>query len=246
MTIEEMSDEFDNELIKLYETGVTPTPIQLDEYEKSVYLTKAQEAIVDSLYAEYDSTELVRRQLNKLLKNFYDKNLLKVTTLPKYNFFKGYSEYRIYCHSDKDSTTDMYNVKAILNEYIILTTSCGDLVLYVVPVKQDEIIKILKNPFRTANDNRALRIENKFLSAPTLTLLCKDFEDLKSVAYYATYLQNPNPIILTNLEGVSINGTRAKSTSIDLSEDLHRRIIEIAVSMVLTGLNNKKSNKDTQ
>lgn len=238
MTIEEMSNEFDNELFKLYETGVTPTPIQLNEYEKSVYLTKAQEAIVDSLYAEYDSTELVRRQLHNLVY----VNSIDITNDIYKSDIMGYTQYRILCSTLYTAST---SIKAILNEYVTLTTSCGDSMLYVTPVKQDELIKILGNPFRTANDNRALRIEDRYLNANTLKLICKSFEEVQNITYNVVYLRNPKPIILEDLRNITINDESKQSTSIDLSEDLHRKIIEIAVSMVLTGLNNKKSNKDT-
>lgn len=233
-----MSNEFDNELFKLYETGVTPTPIQLNEYEKSVYLTKAQEAIVDSLYAEYDSTELVRRQLHNLVY----VNSIDITNDIYKSDIMGYTQYRILCSTLYTAST---SIKAILNEYVTLTTSCGDSMLYVTPVKQDELIKILGNPFRTANDNRALRIEDRYLNANTLKLICKSFEEVQNITYNVVYLRNPKPIILEDLRNITINDASKQSTSIDLSEDLHKKIIEIAVSMVLTGLNNKKSNKDT-
>ena len=53
MTNEEFSNEFDNlvnsnSIIKPF--GVDSTPLEFDEYEKSVFLTKAQEEIVEGLY----------------------------------------------------------------------------------------------------------------------------------------------------------------------------------------------------
>ena len=225
-----MSNEFDNELFKLYETGVTSTPIQLDEYEKSVYLTKAQEAIVDSLYAEYDSTELVRRQLHKLVCKSHNEIMGSTD-------FMGYSKYNV--------SFDSMDIKAILQEYATLSTDCSEIILYGVPIKQDELIKVLKNPFRCPNDNRVLRIEDTGIMK-NITLLCKKFNLTKNVLKYdIIYLRNPKPIILTKLNNITISGTDVKSTSIDLSADLHRKIIDIAVTMVLAGLNNKKSNKDT-
>ena len=48
MTTEEFSNEFDT-LLNSY--GENPSTIELDEYEKSVFLTKAQEEIVIDLYS---------------------------------------------------------------------------------------------------------------------------------------------------------------------------------------------------
>ena len=52
MTNEEFSNEFDNLVNKNIAKpfGVDSTPLEFDEYEKSVFLTKAQEEIVEGLY----------------------------------------------------------------------------------------------------------------------------------------------------------------------------------------------------
>ena len=50
MTTEEFSNEFDT-LLNSYSTTEEPTnTIELDEYEKSVFLTKAQEDVVIDMY----------------------------------------------------------------------------------------------------------------------------------------------------------------------------------------------------
>lgn len=53
MTTEEFSNEFDT-LLNSYSTieafGKTPNTVELDEYEKSVFLTNAQEEIVIGMY----------------------------------------------------------------------------------------------------------------------------------------------------------------------------------------------------
>ena len=46
MTTEEFSNEFDALLNSYSTTEETPNTIELDEYEKSVFLTKAQEDVV--------------------------------------------------------------------------------------------------------------------------------------------------------------------------------------------------------
>jgi len=78
MTVKEFSDEFDTLLdsFKLaYQHGQVeniPT-LRLDEYEKSVFLTQAQEDLVISLYlgkgetdSSYEETEELRRYLDVL------------------------------------------------------------------------------------------------------------------------------------------------------------------------------------
>lgn len=232
MTIEEMSNEFDNELFKLYETGVSNIPLQLDEYEKSIYLTKAQEAIVDSLYSEFDASESIRRQLHNLI--CMESKKLEKSANPHFKYL-GYVEYH-YIHEGKDT------IKAILSEYAVINTKCASVPLPVIPVKQDDINRVIQNPFRTANNNRLLRIEG-YEDKAILDIIGKDFnvED-NSIEYHITYLRTPKPIILMDFSNdkLTINGI-SKNDTIDLPEDLHRKIIEIAVNMVVSNTNNKKS-----
>ena len=77
MTNEEFSNEFDvlansNSIVKPF--GLTDTPLEFNEYEKSVFLTKAQETIVRALYSgnltgkSFEETEELRKYLNTLVK----------------------------------------------------------------------------------------------------------------------------------------------------------------------------------
>ena len=80
MTTEEFSNEFDTLLNSHYtveEFGKVPNTIELDEYEKSVFLTKAQEEIVIDLYNgknqfgdSFEKTEEIRRYLSDLIKTY--------------------------------------------------------------------------------------------------------------------------------------------------------------------------------
>ena len=80
MTNEEFSNEFDT-LLNSYSTieafGKIPSTIELDEYEKSVFLTNAQEELVISIYdgknlsgESFENTEEARRSLSSLVKTF--------------------------------------------------------------------------------------------------------------------------------------------------------------------------------
>jgi hypothetical protein len=96
----------------------------------------------------------------------------------------------------------------------------------VVPVRQDEYHKLKKNPFRGANDRRALRLD---LSEGNVEIVSK----YTVTKYYLRYLKKLNPIILVNLPNdVSIDG-RNKSQTCELHESLHQRILELAVRMAL-------------
>ena len=60
MTLEELSNEFDV-IVNSYDNSQS---LVFNEYEKSIYLTKAQEYIIKDLYRNYEGTE----ELNSYLK----------------------------------------------------------------------------------------------------------------------------------------------------------------------------------
>ena len=75
MTTEEFSNEFDI-LLNSYDTqelGKVQGKLEFDEYEKSVFLTKAQEELVISIYdgknlsgESFENTEEARRSLSSI------------------------------------------------------------------------------------------------------------------------------------------------------------------------------------
>ena len=79
MTNEEFSNEFDTLVSsnsRITSFGIASDILSFDEYEKSIFLTEAQESIVVSLYdgtftgESFEKTEKLRRFLNELVKNY--------------------------------------------------------------------------------------------------------------------------------------------------------------------------------
>ena len=70
MNVQEFSNSFDT-LLQPYiakESFSEQNNLAFDEYEKSVFLTKAQEQIVLELYQELEQSEEVRKYLSNLIK----------------------------------------------------------------------------------------------------------------------------------------------------------------------------------
>ena len=165
MTLEDFSSGFDT-LVNSFSTsgsfGDTMPDIRFDEYEKSLYLTKAQEEYTLSLYngknpygEGFEATEELRRYLSPLVEEAVlipietsngkplgvDSNS-KFFTLPNGSgelpavWFITYESVKVSDGKCENMTTqDVY------------------------PVRQDEYHKLRKNPFRGANDRRALRLD---------------------------------------------------------------------------------------
>lgn len=228
MTNEEFSNEFDtlvnsNSVIKPF--GIDSTPLEFDEYEKSVFLTKAQESIVKSLYNgtltgdSFEKTEELRRYLSSLVKTYSTTDKVVGEGLTKDSYFFNIPE-----------DTWFITYEAVVSQDARLGCAKGS-VMEVVPITQDELYKIKRNPFRMPNKRRVLRLDTE----GNLVELISAFDIDK---YQIRYLSKPEPIILVDLpDGLSINSTKSylgnKKTECKLNPALHRVILEMAVSLAL-------------
>ena len=220
MNREEFSNQFDI-LLNSY-NGSAHTDIRLDEYEKSLFLTDAQEAEVIGLYTgnnpngeSFEETEQLRRYLAPLIAEKERTPISKGSII-------GMEEEDSYFFA---LPSDLW---FITYEGVILGTgACKDISsMAVYPVRQDEYHKIKKNPFRGANDRRALRLD---LSGGNVEIICK----YSVTKYYVRYLKKLNPIILVPLpDNLSING-ESQPMDCELHEALHQRILERAVALAI-------------
>lgn len=225
MTTEEFSNEFDT-LLDSYSSieifGKTPNPIELDEYEKSVFLTKAQEEIVIEIYNgknpfrdSFEKTEEIRRYLSDLVKTY--------KTTDKKDEYTGLSSLSVFFELPEDLWFITYEAVNLKDD----TLGCmsGDNIA-VIPITQDEYHRIKKNPFRGTNERRALRLD---LNNRVVEIISKYTID----SYLIRYVSRPSPIILIDLtENLSINGISIK-TECELNPVIHRAILERAVKLAI-------------
>lgn len=227
MTTEEFSNELDvllNSFSKDPNLGDSydKASIVLDEYEKSVVLTKAQEEIVIELYSgknsfldSFEKTEEVRRYLIRLVKTY------KVSD--REDGYTGLSDNSVFFRLPEDLWFITYE-SAILKDSK-LGCLCGINAL-VVPITQDEYYKAASNPFRNSNERRVLRLD---FNENTVELISKYNID----TYLIKYLSRPKPIILSDLpDNLSINGETSKSEC-ELNPVIHRAILERAVKLAI-------------
>lgn len=225
MTTEEFSNEFDT-LLNSYSTieafGKTPSTIELDEYEKSVFLTNAQEEIVIGMYNgknplgdSFEKTEEVRRYLSDLIKTY--------TTTDKKVGYVGLSKTSIFFELPKDLWFITYESAGL--EDSRLGCMNGE-EISVIPVTQDDYFRISKNPFRGANKRRALRLD---IGNGIVEIVSEYNID----RYLVRYVARPEPIVLTDLpDNLSINEVSTK-TECKLNPVIHRAILEKAVQLAL-------------
>lgn len=220
MTTSEFSNEFDI-LISSYLQSYNS--MAFDEYEKSVFLTKAAYDLVVGLYSgrlniqgTFESTEELRRYLDSLVKT-------KSYDTPSTSTNIGVSNSSIFY-------TLPSNIAFITLEQIIFndnTLGCFDgSRANVMPITHDEYNKIKDNPFRGPTRYKALRLD---YGNHEVEIISK----YKVGKYLIKYIEQPSPIVLENLpDNLSINGVSVQ-TECTLHPLLHRRILEMAVREAL-------------
>lgn len=215
MTTQEFSLEFD----LMYNNISSNQAPGLSEYEKSLFLTQAQEALVLDIYSgklgsSFESTEEVTDYLSPLVK--------QATYTTKVEG-KGLDSRSVFFNIDTDIWFKT-GEKAIIKDDSL---KCGNSIereVDVVPVTQDTLYRTKNSPFRGPNERRILRLD---CEANKVELISK----YPIESYTIRYLSKPEPIILDNLpEGLTINGISTPQTC-KLSSAIHRAILIRAVSI---------------
>ena len=227
MNTTEFSNEFDtlmNSYARTFETGEGQSMYDFvcDEYEKSEFLTSAQRDLVVAIYSgrvpegiSFEEKEEVREALDALVKTLHPQEVTgqqdnasvpdKICTfysLPKSLLYIVFEEVKFssYISGCKAGATAL-----------------------VVPSTHDDLWHRTRNPFRGPTKDRVLRVN----ASDNVVELVSDYP---IGSYLLRYVEEPKPIILTDLpDGLSIEGI-SKTTECTLPNILHRRILELAVA----------------
>lgn len=217
MDVQELSNLFDTLLqpFIVKDNFGEQNTLAFDEYEKSIFLTKAQEQIVLELYQELEQSEENRKYLSNLIKtgNYvpvgeHDETLIN-------NTFKSYKV------EIEDSVLFMIYEQCTLSD----ENNCiNGRIVSVVPTIHDDLDKVLKNPFKSPNNRKVIRLDfdNK------IELISK----YNISNYKVRYLKKPNPIILVKLEDLNIDKKQEVSNG-ETNPILHERIVQRAVQLAV-------------
>lgn len=228
MTIQEFSNTFDT-LLNSYSTQsqfgeqASKREIVLDEYEKSLYLTRAQEEVVVNLYngrnpygATFEGTEELRRYLEGLVKT---KKYLSEDTIES----TGVNENSVFFKLPEDIA--FITLEQVIFDDELLGCYDGS-VASVYPITQDEYERVKNNPFRGPTKYKVIRLD----PGDNLVELISKY---KIGTYLLRYLSRPNPIILEDLPNeLTINGENTEREC-ELNPILHDTILTRAVQLAL-------------
>lgn len=219
MNVQEFSNSFDT-LLQPYiakESFSEQNNLAFDEYEKSIFLTKAQEQIVLELYQELEQSEEVRKYLSNLIKT---DNYAPIGEQDETLINNNFKSYKV--EISNDILFMIYEQCTLSDE----NNCINNKIVSVVPTIHDDLDKVLKNPFKSPNSRKVIRLDfdNK------IELISK----YNISNYKVRYLKKPNPIILVALEdNLSINNGDTKVSNGETNPILHERIVQRAVQLAV-------------
>ena len=244
MTLDEFSSQFD----VLYNNALSNAAPGLDEYEKSVFLTKAQNEIVKNYFnpngnkykegfdgsakRQVDFNRLIKAQSSALYpaQDVFEPRALKPGDILNKDVFIVLNERLSFFAPDPE--TDGFQGTPYKTKEV-------------VPIAYDEYARIMSKPYKEPLKNQAWRIilgtdETIEGTLPSFEVVVSS-GDLKArndgkiwLTYNLRYVKRPQPIILTDLSSivgdVTIDGIAGPS-SCELDPYIHEEILQRAVEL---------------
>ena len=222
MTTTDFSVEFD----LLYNNALSNSAPEINDYEKSLFLTQAQEEIIKEAYDDkkkntfFEGSEAIRRRLEELA----------ITAVSTYDSALNSSLNGLKMSSNSKFFKIADDCWYILYERVNTST----LQLYIVPTALDQYSILEDNPFKKPNKERAWRLDLKNTRTSDKVVEIISTQTLTSYLY--RYLKEPTPIVLADLDtlfpgmGLTINGVNTKKNCI-LNSEVHRIILKRAVEL---------------
>lgn len=222
MTAQEFNDQFD----VLYNNITSNQAPGLDEYEKSVFLTKAQDEIIKNYFLRQSNPKQAGFDNNQ--KRQIDFSNLLVNEVLTTNTKKFVSQTNAVSVNLNDLVGDLL---LIINERIDVIRNTKNISLVIKSISFDEYDRLMQKPFKYPTYNQAWRlmVNNKIsdiIIGPSDTVTANN--------YHIRYIRKPKPIIVDLLADVTIDGYSAPidvDNPCELDEILHQEILQRAVEL---------------
>lgn len=235
MTRNEFSDVFTT-LLNSYNTQAqfgeqaSRQEIALDEYEKSVLLTQAQDIVVKSYFDKslnsqgqgFDDTPRRQVDFSSLIK------IAELSPITGKTFDERGLLFQMPKATDRGNTTD---VLFILNEKMISEGKS----YVIVPISYREYDREMSKPFAQPLKKQAWRLfQNTQTGFDVMSeLIPKETLHITNPIYRIRYVRRPVPIVLEDMpDGLSIDGVSTASDC-ELNPILHMDILNKAVEIAI-------------
>lgn len=226
MTTKEFSLEFDI----LYNNIMSGQAPGINEYEKSVFLTKAQDQLLKNYFnPSGNKYQEGHSDSHKRTIDFSNVIVSKNNIAGTVGTGTTYRNTMIYDRPDD----------ILIPRAFILRNDVGE-ELQVVPVKESELTRLFSKPYKEPYKGQAYKLEESTTNKVYQIIVGKANIN-KEMKLFMRYVKVPDPIILTDLaefetelglpaDFLSINGTRTV-TECQLDPAIHNEILDRAVNI---------------
>ena len=244
MNAQEFSSEFD----LLYNNISSNQAPGLTEYEKSVFLTKAQYEIIKNNFTNVQGGNKYQQGIEDSEKRYADfSTLLTVVELnAKTEHTITFDERgKIFTLPDGDEEGNK-KVMIVITEIFKTGNSSSNLISYqVIPLKFDEYIRLMSKPSSDPLKKQVWKLMGNNESGNGSIEIVPHWKDKDNTInkLILKYIRKPYPIILEDLssQGLSIEGYKGTGGSTtgsattkaccELAEELHPEILQRAVEL---------------
>lgn len=219
MSAEEMDNMFD----VLYNNITSNQAPGLNAYEKSVFLTKGQDEIWKNYFNPKSKGNNLQEGFDDNQKRQVDFSML--TTVYKQNSTTSTPLYDM--RSNTESINLPTDMAMAINESVEVNRNGKTVLLQVIPIKFDEYSRLMSKPYKRPLKYQAWRLINSD-TANKADIIIGPSDRLDT--YILRYIRRPKPIIVSDLDGLTIEGKSSESAC-ELDPILHEEIVQRAVEL---------------
>jgi len=215
------NSEFSNQFDVLYNNIMSNQAPGLDEYEKSVFLTKAQDEVVKAYFDPKG---------NKYQEGFdgSEKRQIDFSMIMRSASVTSFTAPVLDDRANNKTAALPDDVLMFINEFVTVTRGGASVRLAVVPIDYREYARIMSKPYKRPLKFQAWRMINNTSTNKTAELIVGPNDTLTKYSY--RYIKKPQAIILDDLEGVTLDGISTHQEC-ELDPILHEEILQRAVEL---------------
>lgn len=224
------SQEFDNQFDVLFNNITSNQAPGVNTYEKSVFLTKAQDEKVKNYFLPQSNPKQAGFDDNQKRQADFSC-LMKVGSCTQLTINPSDPQY-----TQIDSRSTVWTFPSDVFIAINETAKTDDRILQVVPLRYDEYLRLMSKPFKRPLKNQAWRLINTSTGSydKVIELIAGPSDTIAD--YVVRYIRKPKPIIIGDLDGLTIDGyeygTGTNETQgCELDPMLHEEILQRAVEL---------------
>ena len=254
MTLDEFSEGFDVR----YNNITSNQAPGLNEHEKSLFLTTAQDEKIKNHFTANSKGNDLGQGFDDSAKRQADFSMLMKTASCDAGTLVGDGDEITYSYKymdgeEKKTKTVKFTISRLdqrsklytfpedvfipINETLAYTA--GKKYFQVIPLRYDEYTAKMSKPFKRPNKHQAWRLNNSGSISANKYIKCVEIittpeYDDKDLTYTVRYLRRPKPIIVGDLDGLTINGYTyddVKDIGCELDPILHEEILQRAVEL---------------